>query len=45
MTEERSVSDVIAQTVDPLYSKTPYPEWAKMPADYNFDTKGKTQKT
>lgn len=41
MAEEQSVSNVIAKTVDPLFSKTPYPEWAKMPEGYDFDTKGR----
>lgn len=45
MTEQSTVSDVIAKTVDPLYAKKPYPEWAKMPADYDFNTKGRHQIT
>jgi hypothetical protein len=45
MTEQSSVSDVIAKTVDPLFAKKPYPEWAKMPADYDFNTKGRSKKT
>ena len=42
MATEKSVSDVIAQTVDPLFSKSPYPDWAKMPESYDFETKRKS---